>query len=778
MKLRNRIIINVSGLVVLSLLVLTLSIWWVATSIVEEVLSDQVSERLIAQRDSKKKQIEDYFATIKSQVETLSGSVMTQQAIVEFSQAFKQYDLQVNINSSNVESSLELFYTQQFKKKFEGLNQKVKIDTAQLLDGVSDTGKALQFTFISDNPNALGEKDKLLKADNSSMYNQIHQKYHSSFRNYLNAFSYYDIFMIDIDSGEVVYSVYKELDFATSLLTGPYKSSGLGVAFNQAKTLNQGESVLIDFAPYLPSYNSPASFIASPIFVAGKREGVLIFQMPVEKINQIMTYDEKWQQSGMGLSGEAYLVGADKFMRSNSRFLIEDMNGYLEAIKLSGVSQKALDNIRSKKTSIGFQEVLSSSVQYALNGKTGVQIVQDYRKVDVISAYAPLEIDGVEWVLLSEIDHSEAFSSLYSLENSLSQVSLFITCLMVVLAVLMAFWLSDKISRPIKRLVDFINHVSIQLDFSSRYSNYEADNKDELSVLAHSFNSMMDSIEATVKDVKNSSTHLVQAGNDLSNNFHQLMDKTEEQSALTVQIATAIEELTMTSKTLADLANKTNFASQDSAEKSHAGQLLVKRNLDTSLALAGDMEHTCHVMQKLADQASNVDKVLEVIKSNAEQTNLLALNAAIEAARAGEQGRGFAVVADEVRTLAKRTQDSTEEISLIINELQSGSGESVLAMNGANDKAKSNKGVAEDVGHSLDEIDVLIRQIESYNSDVTVAAAEQSTVSQDMSSRLNNITLLAEENQKNIKSAEVSADKILLQTQKLEEMVRGYKVSS
>jgi methyl-accepting chemotaxis protein len=170
---------------------------------------------------------------------------------------------------------------------------------------VSDTGKALQFTFISDNPNALGEKDKLLKADNSSMYNQIHQKYHSSFRNYLNAFSYYDIFMIDIDSGEVVYSVYKELDFATSLLTGPYKSSGLGVAFNQAKTLNQGESVLIDFDPYLPSYNSPASFIASPIFVAGKREGVLIFQMPVEKINQIMTYDENWQKSGMGVSGEA-----------------------------------------------------------------------------------------------------------------------------------------------------------------------------------------------------------------------------------------------------------------------------------------------------------------------------------------------------------------------------------------------------------------------------------------------------------------------------------------
>jgi len=779
MQLRNKIILNVSGLVVLSVVVLTVSLWWLATSKVEDVLTQQVTERLVAQRDGKRSQIEDYFLTIKNQVQTMASSVMAKRATTEFVQSFRAYERQLKVQNGQIQSSLSAYYQQEFGPKYSELNSGSSIDIQQLVAGLSDTAKAFQYTYISDNPHALGEKDKLIVANDGSSYSQAHNTYHSSFRRYLNAFAYYDIFIVDISRGQVVYSVYKELDFATSLLTGPYADSGLATAFSQGRLLEEGESVLVDFSPYLPSYNSPASFIASPIFSNGQAIGVLIFQMPVERINEIMTYAGRWQDSGMGLSGETYLVGNDNRMRSNSRFLIEDAKGYLQAIAKGGESQSVLNNIRNKGTSIGLQSVQTSAVTSALKGQTGVKNVKDYRDVEVISAYTPLNIAGVSWVLLSEIDHKEAFAAVDSLKSSLTLVSLVISVVMAMVSVLVAVWLSSKISGPIKCLIDFINHVATNLDFSGRYKIHRSMGKeDELVILARAFNQMMDSIEKTVKNVKKSSLHLVGAVDDLSTSFHQLMGKTEEQSALTIQIATAVDQLTMTSETLAGLAEKTNLASQDGTEKSHSGQVLVEKNLKTSLTLVEDMSQTCNMMQKLAEQAENVDKVLEVIKAIAEQTNLLALNAAIEAARAGEQGRGFAVVADEVRTLAKRTQDSTEEISHIISELQSGSNASVNAMNEANSRAESSKKIAEDVGGALDVIVELIRKIESYNSEVTSAASEQNKVSQNMSNRLGHITELAEENQKSIRQAEQSTGQVSTQTKKLEDMVSHYKVSS
>ena len=189
------------------------------------------------------------------------------------------------------------------------------------------------------------------------------------------------------------------------------------------------------------------------------------------------------------------------------------------------------------------------------------------------------------------------------------------------------------------------------------------------------------------------------------------------------------------------------------------------------------MDCTSDTMQQLAEQTDNIGKVLEVIKAIAEQTNLLALNAAIEAARAGEQGRGFAVVADEVRTLAKRTQDSTEEISQIIKDLQNGSESSVKSIVEANDKAQSTRNIANDVGDALHVIVELIQTIESYNTEVTTAAAEQSTVTKDMAKRLSEVTDLATDNKQLMEDAEVSCLQVSAKSEELEKMVCNYKVA-
>ncbi|MBL6677068.1 MAG: methyl-accepting chemotaxis protein, partial [Rhodobacteraceae bacterium] len=150
--------------------------------------------------------------------------------------------------------------------------------------------QTLQDLYIANNPNKLWSKHKLDRANDNSRYSDHHARYHPVLRNFLEKFSYYDIFLIDIDTGHIVYSVFKEADYATSLLTGPYATSNLGKAFQIAKTAKAPSfTYLIDFSPYGPSYNAPASFIVSPIFEQDKLLGVAAFQMPVDQINNIMT---------------------------------------------------------------------------------------------------------------------------------------------------------------------------------------------------------------------------------------------------------------------------------------------------------------------------------------------------------------------------------------------------------------------------------------------------------------------------------------------------------
>ena len=185
-----------------------------------------------------------------------------------------------------------------------------------------------------------------------------------------------------------------------------------------------GSLAFDDFKSYVPSYQDPAAFIASPIIQDNKQLGVIIFQMPIDRINSVMTQNQKWQDAGLGLSGETYLVGADKKMRSISRFLVEDKAGYIEAIHNSGMSSDLVNTIEAKGTSISLQPITSPGSQSALAGETGFSSFPDYRNVEVYSAYTPIKIAGENWAILAEIDQDEALQAANILSRDLLYLSL------------------------------------------------------------------------------------------------------------------------------------------------------------------------------------------------------------------------------------------------------------------------------------------------------------------------------------------------------------------
>ncbi len=353
-------------------------------------LRHEAFQKLKAVRQIKKNAIESYFNNIRGQIVTFSQDRMIIDAMTEFDAAFKivrQENRLSEVTLAQMKSDVLGYYGVQFGPEYVAQNDGNKADINSMLIGLNDDTLALQYDYIVANPNALGEKHKLNRTSAQTEYNRLHESYHPSIRTFLEEFGYYDIFLVDAESGHIVYSVFKELDFATSLLTGPYANTNFGQVFREAKNLKKGDSfAFTDFKQYLPSYDAPASFIASPIYDNDRLKGVLIFQMPLDRMSAIMT-----ERVGLGKTGETYLVGPDKLMRSDS---------YLDP---KNRSVQASFRYPDKGT------VNTKAAIAALNGKTGTEIIIDYNNNPVLSAYAPVDILGVKWGILAEIDVAEAF---------------------------------------------------------------------------------------------------------------------------------------------------------------------------------------------------------------------------------------------------------------------------------------------------------------------------------------------------------------------------------
>jgi len=405
---------------VVPLLIATLAAFLSAS----DALHDSGYDRLQSIRDAKKQQIEQYFTQIHDQVLTFSNSTMIQDAAKGFVQGFDRYLAQTGDTGVTSQGRLAAYYRDSFGARYQAEN-----GDAPPLDALipSDpTVLALQQAYIADNPHPLGEKENLDRAPDPSDYARTHARYHPAIRQYLKKFGYYDIFIADARTGHIVYSVFKELDYATSLRTGPYKDTNFARAFRRAADADRpGIVVLEDFEPYTPSYEAPASFIASPIYSNGEKVAVLLFQMPVDRISQVLD-----QRTGMGESGEVYLVGRDRLMRSNSRFDEE-----------STILQRKVD---------------TEGVNAALAGTTATAVFDDYRGVPVMSAYAPVSIDGVDWVILAELDEAEALASV----TRLGLLMLGLTVVTAALVAGMAMVFAHRMARPITQAAGIARNIT------------------------------------------------------------------------------------------------------------------------------------------------------------------------------------------------------------------------------------------------------------------------------------------------------------------------------
>jgi len=463
-----------------------------------DAIETKIFDQMTSVREIKGQQIENYIDTINRQIITFSESPSIRDAMYRFGAAFdlilKQTKNQQIYNTVD-QAKLSSYYVEEYFTRLRP-NTPDKLARASATDFLpSESGaQLLQQMFISNNPHPTGMKQNLDSVDNS-LYSRLHEKFHPAIRSYLEKFGYYDIFLVDHETGNIIYSVFKEVDFATSLLTGPYSKTNFARAFKAAASSNEGDFVkLVDFESYYPSYNAPASFIASPIFDGDKKIGVLVFQMPIDRINEIMTSNQDWRNVGLGESGETYIVGDDFTMRNQSRFLIEDSENFLTVIRNTALSDQIVDLIESFGTTIGLLPIKTEGVKSALDGQADSAIFPGYRGVPVFSSFRPLNIEGVNWVIMSEIDQSEALAPIDKLKDRF----ILTASILIAIGIYLAFFFSRSITVSLKGLTTRAESLARgNLD-----EPVMVESGDEIGLLAQSFEGMRQSIRKLVDDLK------------------------------------------------------------------------------------------------------------------------------------------------------------------------------------------------------------------------------------------------------------------------------------
>ena len=503
---------------------------------------------------------------------------------------------------------------------------------ARWMSGLDPLAQRLQHLYVSTNPNEVGQKHLLDTAGDDSAYSALHRQLHPSYRAFMERYGFYDLFLIEPQEGRIVYSVFKEVDYGTSLKSGPYANTGFGRALRQMLASGGAEPFLFaDFEAYEPSYNAQAFFMMVPVSAEGVLVGVLAMQLPIDFANGLLHAGQFERQSL-----DTFIIGPEGRLRS----AMAHPEGRDLAAPVSG-----------------------PAVDAVLQGKAGVAEMTNPRGETVLAAYQPLSLPGLDWSLIAEVSRDEVMAAA---ETSRRQSLM--TGAGVILAVLLGgLVLSQWLLVPIRRL--------------GRDLQAQAESViDALRAAAIQARGAAETMAATAEETSRQ-TQAVKAGADLT-------------AGDVSGVASAVEELSLSiNEVVQGIRTTTDLVGSAALQAEDARRLLAE----------------------LEQVAGRISGIVTLINDVANQTNLLALNAAVEASHAGEAGRGFAVVATEIRKLAARTTQSTEDIAGEVRRVT--------------DAVARNAGAIRAISHSITRVDEQARGI-------SVSAEQQGAVTQEIAGRM------------------------------------------
>ena len=758
MKIQTKLTIGSCSLIAFALILTSLAISYSSGNKSSEVLEQLTLKKLTSIRELTAHAIRNYFVEIKGLIQITSSDPRIIQATKSFRESYTNYEgSATNLpDTSKQKRLLKDYYDNQYGKEYKRINGEA-IESQSLIEQLSPNSLALQYQYIADNQHPLGSKELLDQVPNDgSLYSSTHGEFHPHTRELLYHFGFYDIFIVDIETGHIIYSVFKELDYATSLINGPYANTGIAEAFNKsAQATDQEYTYLTDIASYPPSYNAGAAFISSPIYDGSEKIGVLIFQVAIDKTNTIMSHNLEWERAGLGKTGETILVGKDKKLRSDSRHLLEDKDSFIQLLTEQKLEdQKTIELINQLESNYHLQTIDIPPVDKALQGDTGEMTFEKYTGESVLASYAPVKVLNQTWVLISEMDLSEATSESAVLVKNINTTAISTAIIAIAICSLIAFTLSSLLMKPLHNIIQLVKDLADgDGDLCTRLDNHS---RDETGELARLINQFIEKIQRLVSSIGQEAKNLQSISKTMESISSQNANGAQQQLSASQQVNQSIGEMSLAAVEAAESASNAEQAASQAMKASDDGAHLMSSTKNAIGTVATTVEDAVSTIKELENTSETIGSVVGVINGIAEQTNLLALNAAIEAARAGEQGRGFAVVADEVRALASRTQESTLEINSIIEKLQQNANTAVSVMHSGHTAVNTCVQEADKAQQALLNIQTQIADINEMNLRIAASAEEQSAVSDHVKDNVSEITSISNENSE---GASIAIDK-------------------
>ncbi|MGF1732011.1 methyl-accepting chemotaxis protein [Photobacterium kasasachensis] len=494
---------------------------------------------------------------------------------------------------------------------------------------------------------------------------------------------------------------------------------------------------------------------------SGNANMLNVFQEANGEVKLFVNYQ---QLNGRGMAGLSKSM--DEMVRFINQFKLEQ-TGYVYLTDASGMVRLHKD--KSKMGGSDLNQLYGTEVSRQLLNKDDFNVAEatiNGSDTLIATSYIP----SMEWYVVAELPKEEAFAGLNQARN---QIMVW-TAAIAAVFVLMAIWLGSNITRPIERLAAVFKDLGEgEGDLRHRI---DIKGKDEIAQLSEGFNTFIGKIHYSVREVAETGNSLRSAAESVASQAQLTLDNSNTQRDRTIQVVTAINQMGATVNEIAGNAAQAADAAHNAESETQNGQAVVGQARDSISQLSNDVSNVSEVIESLANNTQAIGSILDVIRGISEQTNLLALNAAIEAARAGEQGRGFAVVADEVRSLASRTADSTDEIQTMINRLQEEASNAVSAIVQSRQLTSDGVSAADEASGALVSIADRITLISDMNTQVATATEEQSTVVNDINCNIEEINETTQRTADTATELAHSSQELRELSKRLDDMVGTFKL--
>jgi len=584
------------------------------------------------------------------------------------------------------------------KKKKHEIEQyfediKYKIETESNLFVVKNL-----FDILNNYHDETGTNDNDSYPVHTQKYSEITSEYFNYFSGYIKENHYYDVFFISAKYGQVMFTVAHESDFGANLSVGKYKDTNLAKLWRDV--VSDKQTKVTDYESYAPSNGDQAIFVGTPVYKNNKIIGVLAVQISTERNNEIVTDEDKFYQSS-----ETYIVGKSENGKYQLKSDRKVKSGKIGEERTSVIITKCITENKSGK-----DEQIDSSGDIELNYHT------------------PLNISGLRWGLFTTVSKNEILTPVHKGEKRILIVSI----IAIILIIIIAYFLSKSISTPIENVVNAMKKIA------GKNVDFQIDDirKDEIGELYKSINEINTNFKEILLNINDTATAVSDASVQLSSASLDISRRANAQTSTTEEVATSMEQMLAMINSNTNNAEITGYASEKSAN---------------------EMKKSNEIFIKTIQLVSEISEKISIITEIAFQTNLLSLNASVEAARAGDAGKGFSVIAQEVRNLAEKSKIASDEIIK-------------LSLNGQD----ISKIAGEKLSKTIPEI---IKSAELVG-EIVSASREQQSGAENINTAIQQLTEITNENSASAEEMSASAEELSAQAEQLKELISIFKIGN